>query len=410
MKRIHLSYADWSRAEYASAFFSLTRGEVADGAHISRLAERLSELHAPSIAYPINFGHSAILIALRAFASRMPERDEVIVPAYICPSVINTVRRAGFKVRFADIGNDLNIDPASVAVTLNERTLAVIVPHMYGSPARITEIDALCQSTGVFMIDDAAQVTGVEHAGRLLGTCGDIGILSFAQSKTVVTGVRGSGGALLVNNRELDKNISSACRDLPPARKRGTAFLHFLWNYMWKRYTGTSGYYFARVHDVLRLETREADCPTRIGNLDAGIALAQLNRLPTIQKRKIRIAEMYCEELKKLPQVRFPQYAPQRYLTRVMLLLPPGFCAELVRASLQKAGVETRPGYPMTVSRGCNAADAADIAKRLIEVPSGPDISAIDVRRICAALSDSLRSHSPVGELHHETYQAPYQG
>lgn len=410
MRHRHLSYADWSRAEYAKAFLSLILGEVSDGEHIKKLTERLSKLYAPGVAYPLNFGRSAIRIALKVFGTRRPGCDEVIIPAYICPSVIDTVRDAGFKVRFADIGDDLNIDPSSVATLLNDKTLAVIVPHMYGCPARITEIEAVCQAARVFMIDDAAQVVGIEHEGRLLGTFGDVGILSFAQSKTVVTGVRGSGGALLLNNQDLTCDISKACHDLPAARHRGQAFLHFLWNYMWLRYTGTSGYYFARLHDALHLGKQEAEHLACIANLDAGVALAQIDRLPLIHRRKVLIAEMYFEELKKLQEIRVPQYAPGRYLSRVMLLLPPGVSADAVRTSLKIAGVETRVGYQPPIANERSFSSAAGIAKRLIEVPSGSDISAIDVQKICTAVRDSLRSHSSVGDLSHETYQTPYQG
>jgi len=89
---------------------------------------------------------------------------------------------------------------------------------MYGCPARIDEIERMAASAGAFVIDDAAQIVGIESNGRVLGGCGDIGIQSFAQSKSVVTGVRGSGGALLVNNQQLEAPVRALYAKLRPAR------------------------------------------------------------------------------------------------------------------------------------------------------------------------------------------------
>lgn len=406
MRRYYLSYADWTYAEYTAAFASLIRGKVSDGENVGRLARRLEKIYAPSAVYALNFGHSAIRIALQLFGRQAGDRIEVVVPAYVCPSVIDTVAACGLEARLVRVGADLNIDPTAVAEALDDKTLAVIVPHMYGCPAQIAQIEALCRVRGVYLIDDAAQVVGIEHQGRLLGTFGEMGILSFAQSKTVVTGVRGSGGALLVNNPCFDESARNACRDLRPAAKRAGAYLHFLWNYVWARYTGSSGYYFSRILDALRIGSAVADCPARIGNMEAGIALAQLDRLPAICDRKTLVAEWYHRELRNVPEVRFPQYAAGRYLSRVMLLLPDGADAAGVRTAMKRRGVEARLGYGVFGPLRQDAGDARALSRRLIGVPCGPDIDEKDVRRICAVLKEALQSYSLAGNSSHETHQA----
>lgn len=279
MKRFRLRYADWSWREYAAIAACILRGRIAAGPDAGRLAQELNALYAPSAAHALDFGHSALRIALDAFRELEPGRKEVIVPGYICPSVVDTVRAAGLEPRAAEIGPDLNIDAAAVRSLLGPDTLAVVVPHMFGCPAAVGEFERMCRQAGVFMIDDAAQVVGERVEGRLLGSFGDAGIVSFAQSKAVVTGVRGSGGILLVNNPRLQDALARRCRGLAPARGRLGALADFLWNYQWRGVTGNSGYYLLRLGRLLGRARPVSGPMALISNLDAAIARVQLARL-----------------------------------------------------------------------------------------------------------------------------------
>jgi dTDP-4-amino-4,6-dideoxygalactose transaminase len=229
-----ISYADWSGAEYRAILRCILTGRVANGGNIARLTQRLTALYAPASVYPVNFGHTAIRMALALFVRRTGnDRNEVVIPRYICPSVVQSVQGAGLIPVMADVGADLNLTAASVQAMLGPRTLAVIAPHMFGCPADIGAIERVCRTAGVFLIDDAAQVIGITRDGRHLGTFGDIGVVSFAQSKTVVAGVRGAGGLLLVNNAELDEPLRAQWQTLAPARGRLHALVFFMFNYVW---------------------------------------------------------------------------------------------------------------------------------------------------------------------------------
>lgn len=390
MSRFHLSYADWSAAEYAAAARCLLAGKVAQGPHPALLAAELAQRYAPSGVHLMNFGHAAIRIALDLFRQQRPGRDEVLVPAYICPSVVETVRAAGLVVVPVAIGADLNLTAAALAGAIGAQTLAVIAPHMFGCPADIGAIETLCRERGVFLVDDAAQVVGVTHQGRLLGTFGDIGIISFAQSKAVVTGVRGSGGVMLVNNRALDAAAARAVERLAPPQGRLAAFIYFVWNYLWKHRTGDSGYYFSRIGALLkwpRAVPREA---ARIGNLDAAIARVQLNRVARLETAKIGVAEMYHAELGTIAGVGFPQYARGRYLSRIMISLPPALDLPAFRAALARAGVDTRLGYIDPVGPPAAGADSATAARRLLGLPFSASLTAADINRICSVVRATL--------------------
>lgn len=396
MKRQALAYADWSGSEYAAVAGSLLGGRVHQGPAPALLKQRLTQLYAPSEVHLVNFGHHAIEIALKAFKRQRPERGEVIVPAYICPSVIQAVVACGLRVRSVDVQTDLNMAPADVQAALNTDTLAVIAPHMYGCPARIAEIEALCDAANVFLIDDAAQVVGVRQDGRLLGTFGDAGVISFAQSKTIVTGIRGSGGVLLVNRPALAAQLREACETLPASSGRLGPLADFLWNHVGHVYTGHSGYYLIRVLATLGHAPAVAAPAMQISNLEAGIALAQLGRLDALLEQKVRIAQAYHQALQTYPRLAFPQFAPGRFLARVMLMLPEGANLERVRCEALNRGVETRAGYSVYASAGIEAPGAKAMGNRLLGVPCRAGMVQSEVEAICSILNtcaDSALKH-----------------
>jgi dTDP-4-amino-4,6-dideoxygalactose transaminase len=387
-----LSYADWSGAEYAAAAGCLLRGRVADGPQPALLAAELAARYAPSAAFPVNFGHTALAIALDLFRARAPERTEVLVPAYICPSVVQTVTAAGLRPVAVDVGADLNLLPESVAAALGPATLAVVAPHMFGCPAQIGAIEALCRQAGVFLVDDAAQVVGETCDGRLLGTFGDVGLISFAQSKAVVTGVRGSGGVLLVNRPEWVAAASAACAALPAPRGRLRAFAYFVWNYLWARHTGKSGYYLTRLGDRLGVPAPAPEARARISNLEAALARVQLRRLPALRAARIRVADQYRAAL---GGAGFTQYAPGRALSRIMLTLPPGVALAPFRAALLRAGVATRLGYTIPVDPDQPHAQAAALAQRLFGLPFAARLQEREINDICSIVSKTMAQAAP---------------
>ncbi|MDP3168453.1 MAG: DegT/DnrJ/EryC1/StrS family aminotransferase [Hydrogenophaga sp.] len=396
MKRQPIAFADWSGREYAAMARCLLAGRVHRGPNPALLTEQLGQMYAPSAVHLINYGHHAIEIALDIFKRQRPERAEVIVPAYVCPSVVQAVEACGLRVRSVDVQDDLNMGPADVQAALGANTLAVIAPHMYGCPARMGEMEALCDLANVFLIDDAAQVVGVRQDGRLLGTFGDAGVISFAQSKTIVTGIRGSGGVLLVNRPAWAEQASQACAALPPARGRLGPLADFLWNHVGHVYTGHSGYYLSRVLAALGWSQAAPTQATQISHLEAGIALAQLGRIDALVQEKVRIAQAYHQALQAYPRLQFPQFAPGRFLTRVMLLLPEGADLDRVRREALTRGLETRTGYPAHVSPGAQAPRAEAMSQRLLGVPCRAGMGRSDVDAICSVVNASVEISAKV--------------
>lgn len=384
--RYPITYADWSTREYAVIARCVLTGRVHTGPAPELLAQHLQALYAPSHAHLLNYAHHGIEMALGMFARQCPARREVIVPAYICPSVPQAVLAAGLRARYVDVGTDLNLSLEAIRLAMRPDTLAVIAPHMYGCPAQIESIEALCREAGVFLIDDAAQVVGVRVGGRVLGTFGDVGVISFAQSKAVVTGIRGSGGVLLVNRMKWRAEAAKLCANLPRATGRVGALADFLWNYVGHVYTGHSGYYIERVLKLWNLGQRPNDGATRISNMEAAVALVQLERLEQMLQSRRQIVQAYRDALELQADIVFPQYAEGRYLARVMLQLPSGVDMAKTSCALRAVGVETRGAYAVSIKAQGNSSQAHVSAGRLLGMPTSPALNESDVASICATL------------------------
>ncbi|MDD4274824.1 MAG: dTDP-4-amino-4,6-dideoxygalactose transaminase [Desulfobacter postgatei] len=127
--------------------------------------------------------------------------DEVIMPSYTFVSTANAfVLRGGVPV-FVDIRPDtLNIDEALIESAVTDKTKAIVPVHYAGVPCAMDEIMDIADRHEFMVIEDAAQALLSSDRGRFLGTIGDMGTLSFHETKNIISG---EGGALLINNPDL---------------------------------------------------------------------------------------------------------------------------------------------------------------------------------------------------------------
>lgn len=384
-----LQFAVWGAREYLSALRSIVTGRVSAGPNIAKLQQELAAIYEPSTVLPVNAGRTALRLALGAFAARRPERRRVLMPDYLCPSAVDAVRDLGLEPWPVAVGTDLNLDPKRL--TFDEHTLAVVAVHMYGCPARIGDIERQCRQAGVFLIDDAAQVVGVRSDGRMLGTFGDAGVVSFAQSKTVVTGIRGSGGLLLINNPDLQRDLLQSHAALPFPRNRLTSFILFLIEYLLAGRLGAAGYYVSRVaHAILPTAQKNPYASALLSDLEAGLAIAQLARLPQILAARTRVADLYAAALSDVPAATLPQHLPDRFLSRLLVEFPDAQTALLVRRRLQGQKIATRVAYPpWSGNTGTAPSDA--VADRLVEMPNRSQMTEADVAKIANAIGEILR-------------------
>ena len=137
-----------------------------------------------------------------AILADIREGDEIIMPSFTFVSTANAfVLRGGIPV-FVDIDPlSLNIAPDKARRAITERTKAIVVVHYAGHSCDMSEFQSICSDNNILLIEDAAQaILSRDCEGRYLGTVGDLGCLSFHETKNIICG---EGGALLVNNQSL---------------------------------------------------------------------------------------------------------------------------------------------------------------------------------------------------------------
>lgn len=404
MQRYRLPYAEWGWLEFQSAISAFGRGQIRYGPHITELECRLADLLGESRVFALNSGRTALRIGLEALAKLRPDREEVIIPAFICPAVVNAVKSAGLRPVLADVGVDLNLQLATTRGLICTRTLGIIVAHMYGCPAEIVAFENLAREAGIFLVDDAAQVMGETVQGRMLGTFGDLGLVSFAQSKCLVAGESGAGGILICKNLELLPLLQASIESLPFSESRGKAFVAFVWSYLLAPYTSRANYYWSRISQGLIEVNTKVITPKKISNLDAKTVLCQLNSLPQRRKERIDTINNYAHQLSPISgRIWMPQYAPNRYLSRVMALLSSASHPDKCQIALRQEFVQTRRSYPVYLHAGNSCPNAEKFAAHLIELPSFSGMTDADVAHVCNILKTVTEmqgnSRQPSGEF-----------
>jgi perosamine synthetase len=130
-----------------------------------------------------------------AVAAINPEPgDEVVVPPVTDFGTIIAVLACNAVPVFADVDPLTGcLTPESVEASLSDRTRAVIVVHLFGGPAPVEQVVALCRPLGVAVIEDCAQayLTVPDGGTSFAGTRGDIGCFSLQQSKHISAGEGG---------------------------------------------------------------------------------------------------------------------------------------------------------------------------------------------------------------------------
>lgn len=151
-------------------------------------------------------GTVALELALRALD--LPADSEVVTTPHTFIATASAIVAVGLRPVFADIDPDTgNITPESIQEVITDRTSAVLVVHLGGWPARMPEIQELCQIHGLRVVEDCAQAHGAMIGGRHVGTFSDVAAWSFCQDKIISTG--GEGGMVATDDPALWRRMWS---------------------------------------------------------------------------------------------------------------------------------------------------------------------------------------------------------
>ena len=158
-------------------------------------AEYLGVKHAIGVAS----GTDALHLALAA--EGIGPGDEVITTAFTFIATAEAICYLGAKPVFVDIDpKTFNIDPALIEEAITPKTKAVMPVHLFGQPADISSIQAICVKHNLKLIEDCAQSFGAKINGRQTGSVGNAAGFSFFPSKNL--GAFGDGGLVTTQSDE----------------------------------------------------------------------------------------------------------------------------------------------------------------------------------------------------------------
>lgn len=222
----------------------------------------------------LSAGTAAIHLAL--IASGVQAWDEVICQSFTFCASANPVTYVGATPVFIDSEKDSwNMDPALLEQAIIDRKAktgkypkAIIPVALYGMPYRIEEIMAIAHKYDIPVIEDAAEGMGSRWKGRVLGTFGDYGVLSFNGNKMITTS---GGGALICKDAEAKNKV------------------------MWLATQAREAYPYYQ-HETIGFNYR-------LSNICAGIGRGQMTVLDQHLAHHKHVQARYAELLKDVPGI-----------------------------------------------------------------------------------------------------------
>lgn len=179
-------------------------GHVVMGSHHNSFQSALAGYLGVSAAVGVASGTDALELSIKA---AMPERKATVLTAANAGGYTSTAaRRAGYRLRFADVDPDsLCLNAATVEAALVSDVGVVVVTHLYGNLTAVEGLVEMCHGRGIRVVEDCAQAIGARRDGGAAGSFGDLAAVSFYPTKNL--GALGDGGAVVTNDAGLARKV-----------------------------------------------------------------------------------------------------------------------------------------------------------------------------------------------------------
>jgi dTDP-3-amino-2,3,6-trideoxy-4-keto-D-glucose/dTDP-3-amino-3,4,6-trideoxy-alpha-D-glucose/dTDP-2,6-dideoxy-D-kanosamine transaminase len=307
----------------------------------------------------VNSGTDALVLALHAFDLRAG--DEVITTSNTAIPTVSAIVTARGVPRFVDI------DPASYLMDVSQleaaitpRTRCIIPVHLFGQCVDMDAVRAVASRHGVRVLEDCAQSTGAECAGRPAGSMSDIAAFSFYPTK--VLGTYGDGGMVVTG----DEALAARVRRL--------------------RMYGTDKQYYAEEHGY----------NSRLDELHAAILLGKLRRIEGYIERRRVLAARYDQQLASTG-LTLPATSPgNRHVFYVYVVRHPARDRIMQELAARDIIVNISYPWPIHTMRGYAhlgyAAGSLPVteqaAREIFSLPLYPTLATDEQDRVCDALQE----------------------
>lgn len=285
------------------------------GKNVTEFENEMASFVGVKAAAAMTAGTHALHLAVKM--AGVQRGDIVICSDLTFAATVNPVSYENGIQVFVDSERDTwNMDPRALELALEKykgKVKAVIVVNLYGTPAKLDEITALCDKYGVTLIEDAAESLSATYKGRQTGSFGKYNAISFNGNKIITSS---GGGMFLSDDEEAVQRVrffSTQAREPFPWYQHE----HIGYNY-------------------------------RMSNIVAGIGRGQLLHLEEHRKLKEKIYFKYKEGLSDLPITMNPYEecsVPNFWLSCMLIdekeleKVNP----EKIRVALEKENIEARP-------------------------------------------------------------------
>ncbi|MEE3633136.1 UDP-4-amino-4-deoxy-L-arabinose aminotransferase [Pseudomonas sp. AL 58] len=304
--------------------------------------------------------------------------DEVITPSQTWVSTANMICLLGATPVFVDVDRDtLMTDAVAIEAAITPRTKAIIPVHYAGAAFDLDPLYALADKHGIAVIEDAAHSAGTRYRGRAIGAQGTA-IFSFHAIKNMTC----AEGAMFVTD---DQKLADRVRMLK---------FHGLGVDAYDRLTGGR---------KPQAQVVEPGFKYNLADINAAIALVQLQRLEAINAKRTELAQAYLQRLEGLPvqPLSMPTYPQQHAWHLFILRIDPERCGmdrEAFMKALQEQNIGTGIHFIATHLHtyyrqrfpGVHLPSTEWNSARLCSIPLFPDMTPDDVERVVGAIETSL--------------------
>lgn len=294
--KIYYGHQYLDQADYDAVLSVLKSDYLTCGPKIGELETKLCEITGAKYAVVCSNGTAALHMA--AMAAGVSEGDELITTPITFAASANCALYCGAKPVFADINESTyNIDPASVREHITPETKAVVAVDYTGQAVELDELQAVCKENKLVLIEDAAHSIGTKYNGKGVGSITDMTTFSFHPVKTI-TG--GEGGAVLTNSEEYYQKLLLARAH---GITRDASLMEHEIDGPWYYEQVDLGYNF------------------RMTDIQAGLIISQLDKLPMFSARRKEIVARYNEAFANNDAIIVQEEIPQSDTTRHLYIL-----------------------------------------------------------------------------------------
>jgi dTDP-4-amino-4,6-dideoxygalactose transaminase len=306
--------------------------------------------------------------------------DEVIMPSYTFVSTANAFVLRGATIRFIDSRMDHpGLDEDLIEMNINHKTKAIVVVHYAGVACDMEKIMRVSEKHSLWVVEDAAHSIDSyyfnEAKRKALGSIGHLATFSFHETKNINSG---EGGMLVVND--------------PTLKERAEI--------IWEKGTNRSAFFRGEVDKYNWVDIGSSFLPSEI---TAAFLWAQLEDISEIQKKRIKIWELYNSNINSNPKIRLPEipdYGTNNghmyYLVCSNPELRDSVIFELksnnILAVFHYLSLHKSPYYK-DISSNKNLPNSDNYSDCLVRLPFYADLEGKDVLRISEIVNDVVESY-----------------